>query len=109
MAIKEQPKKRFLFSQLVSVTVSLCALSIVPIPQSSVLERADSAETECLCEEVRAEVRLSTRRRLKRLQYLERMTFFEIGNLRQVAISAIRSSAIIGHQLANGLCAPLLV
>jgi hypothetical protein len=109
VAIKEQSKKRFLLSRLVTVTIGLCALSIVPIPQSSVLERAESTETECLCEEERAEARMSARRRLKRLQYHERMTFFEIGNLRQVAISASRSSAIIGHRLANGLCAPLLV
>ncbi len=112
MVLRRQSTMQFAFSRLVSVSVCLCVFSLLPNPQFSMVESGESHETERPYEEDGAEeavVRSSARRRLNQLRHSELGTFHEIGDPHRIASYTIRCSAIVGHQLANDLCAPLLI
>lgn len=104
------------FSRLVSVLVCLCAFTLLPLPQFGVLTSAESTERECPAQEdgENSEEELvvcsSACRRLNdRCQsYLGQHS--EAGErFAQTPSNAYRLPAIVGHQLANGLCAPWLI
>jgi hypothetical protein len=116
MALRVRSITRLAFSWLVSVSVCLCALTFIPLPQFAVLTWADSAEGKCPCQrdgessEEELVVGSSARRRLNHRRHSDLSRPHETGNrLHQIASYAGRLPAIVGHQLANGLGAPLLV
>lgn len=88
----------------------------MPIPQHRVLTCAESAEDECPSEEDRegAEkervVRNSERRRLKKRRHSNCGQCLELGKHHlQVTSFDDRPLGVVGHQLANGICAPLRI
>ncbi len=116
MALRVRSKTQLPFSRLVSVSIYLFAFTFIPPPQLGGLTWAESAEAECPYEEDRenAEEELvvcsSARRRLKHRRHSDLSRPHETGDrLHQIASYAGRLPAIVGHQLANGLCAPLLI
>ncbi len=90
----------------------VCSCAFLPIPELAVLACAESMEGECPChEDARGSeeelvVCSSIRRRLSDQRHRDRRWPHVI---HQVASDAGRLSATVGHQLANGLCAPLLI
>jgi hypothetical protein len=116
MAPRGQSTTRVAFSRLVSVSICLCALAFLPLPQLGVLTWVELAERECPRQEggESAEEELvvwnSARRRLndQRCSALSR-PHETTDRLHQIASHAGRLTAIVGHQLTNGLCAPLLI
>lgn len=122
MALKGQLTIRSSASRLMSVIVCLCAFTCLQVPQLSALIWAESVEIECPMEEdgegsqKEQVVSASARRRLsKRFVHAS----WPHGNgirahrnsslLRQTNSNGGRPQAIIGHQLANGLRAPLVI
>ncbi len=107
--------KRRVFSRLLPVIVSLCAFAILPLPQFVGMTCAESSETECPFEEdgesseEELVVTSSTRRRA--LNHRRGTSpFHKISDQpRQADSYGSRPQAIIGHQLANGLRAPLVI
>ena len=104
------------FSRLVSASICLCAFAALPLHHLPGLTLVESADGECPFEEdgKRSEeeriVFPSARRRLIPGCYRDLRRPHEAGDrLHQIASYASRSPAIVGHQLANGLCAPLLI
>jgi hypothetical protein len=95
----------------------LCVFLALPLPQFFVLTNVQAVESECPCHEDKDTseeelvVRSSVRRRLSRSvgDTRVRRTFGPVGS-HQTASSYMRQlPAIVGHQLAHGLCAPLLI
>jgi hypothetical protein len=114
MALRERSTTRLTSSRLVSVSICLCAFAFLPLPDLAMLTCAASVETECPCQgegESSKEERVvcsSARRRLNDRCHSDRSWPDESGaRLRHITPYAGRLPATIGHQLANGLCAPL--
>jgi hypothetical protein len=89
---------------------------LLSLPQVSALSLAEFAEQECPCEEdgENAEeefvVCSSARRRLKKRQHIGvDQPLLNNAQFRNSASHFDCASTIVGHQLSNGLCAPLLV
>ena len=107
---------RVSFLPFLPVLACLCAFAVFPIHQLAGMMWAESSETECAAEESGERaveefvVRSSTRHRSKdqRRRELDR-PHKTPARSRQVTPSDRRSLAIVGHQLANGLCAPLQI
>jgi hypothetical protein len=104
------------FLRLVSVSVCLCAFTVLSAPQYAMLTWAESAETECPCQEEgerSGEERVvcaSARHRTDdRRHHDVRRPHKADHRFSPTAPCSRRLPAIIGHQLANGLCAPLLI
>ena len=98
------------------VLICLCAFAVLPFPQLGVLIWAESAEGECTRQENRESseetlvVWSSARRRLNNRHHSDHSRPHETGDrLHQIASHAGRLPVIVGHQLANGLGAPLLI
>ena len=115
MALSLRSTTRLPLSGLVVVSICLCAVAVLPLPQLAVLTWVAPAEAECPCQEDRdsSEEEIvfcsSAHRRLNRLQHRDLSRIHETGGqLHQNTSYASHLPAIVGHQLANGLCAPLL-
>jgi hypothetical protein len=103
-------------ARLVPVSICLCAFILSPVPHLAALAWAESAELECPCKEdgkrsekeltdwCSAHGRSNVRRRRSSGWPPEKRK-----QRQRVTTTAERVPAIIGHQLANGLCAPLLI
>ncbi|MBT6493581.1 MAG: hypothetical protein HOL01_03415 [Planctomycetaceae bacterium] len=108
---------RLAFSRLVSVSVCLCALTFLPGSQLVGMAMTESSEVEFPIEEEDGEfaeeelvVGSSARRRLSRHRHSDAGRPYKTGTpLAQTIPSGSRLSAKVGHELANGLCAPRLV
>ena len=116
MALSGQSMVRLAFSGLVSVAVYLCALSFLLLPQHALLTFADLVEAECPLQEVGESsqeeqvVRSSARRRLNdRLRRCLTSSRKHHVCSQHNSSSAVRFTAIVGHHLSNGHCAPLLI
>jgi hypothetical protein len=88
----------------------------MPLSQLGVLTWAESAEKECPCEkdgegsEEEVVVSSSARRRLNNLRHGNLRRRHESGDRPSLIASFVdRPPVVVGHQLANGLRAPLLV
>jgi hypothetical protein len=115
MTFKQNSTTGWLLSRLACVSVCLCAFSLLTPPQLFVQLEADSVEEESPSEEEGEDseeelVIGSSARRLKagRRRGIDR-PLKTVDHLRRSASSAGCSPAIVGHQLANGLCAPLRI
>ena len=104
------------FSRILSVSVCLCAFTLMPLPQISVLTGGESAEKECPCEEKgeSAEEELvfsssACRRWNNRRRSDCRRPRERDDSWRPNTSFIDRRPVVIGHQLSNGLCAPLLI
>ena len=116
MALRERSITRLTLSRLVSVSICLCTIIFLPLPQLGVLTSVELAEGECPCQnegegsEEGVAVRSSSRRRLNNRRHSNLIWPHETGNwLHQIASYAGRLPTIVGPQLANGLCVPLLI
>ena len=116
MARKARSTTRLTFSWLVSVSICLCVLVAVPSPQLAVLTGGAPAEAE----PPRQEGSESSKEKLGVCPAARRNANHRCGShlgrshdtrdlLHQIASYAGRLPAIVGHQLANGLRAPLLI
>jgi len=101
-------------SQLVSVSIWFCAFAFLPLPQLGML--TDSAEGGCPCQkdgessEKEVVFRSSARRRLNHRRHSDHSRPHETGDRIHLIASHVRPRlVIVGHQLANGLGAPLLI
>lgn len=102
--------------QHISVSICLCALAFLPLPQGIGPTWVESAETECPGQEggessqEKQVVDSSARRRCNNRRHSGFSRPHEASDrLHQTASYADRPQAIVGHQLANGLGAPLLI
>lgn len=107
---------RIAFSRLVSALICLSVLALLPLPQYAVLTLAESSEMECPLQEegekpqeelvVKSPVRRRSNDRLQSGYHRSRKASccFQHGTFYDV-----RLPVIVGHQLANGLSAPLLI
>ncbi len=107
--------KRRIFSRLLPIIVSLCAFSILPLPQLVGTTWAESSEAECPFEEdgesseEELVVTASNRRRFRNHHRGVSLFHRTSDHSRQIDSYGSRPAAIIGHQLANGLRAPLVI
>jgi len=112
--LQQMPSLRI--ARLLPMSTCLCAFLLFPTLQVAALAGPESAETECPCKEdgETSEKELVDwcsahgRSNNRRHQGLSRPPGKRKQPRRTLAI-AERVPAIIGHQLANGLCAPLLI
>ena len=113
MALRSRSTTRLPLLRLVLVLVlaSLCAF--LPLPHLGVLTLAESDEAKCPCQEGRESseegpfVWPSPHRHLN-YRCLNR-SHKTVDRLHQIASYSGHLSAIVGHQLANGFRAPLLL
>ena len=101
---------------LVSVSIYLFAFTFIPLPQLGGLTWAESAEGKCPYKEGRENseeelvVWSSARPHLNNRRHSNLRWSHGAGDRSYPAAShAVGPLAIVGHQLANGLCAPLLI
>ncbi len=112
VALKTRWTTRLFFSQLASVLVGLCALAFIPIPQLSLQTCADSAEGRFPCREdggSSSKELVVSSTICRRANGRHRNNFSwprSTGN--QPFQIASQAPTVVGHQLANGLRAPLL-
>ena len=107
---------RLNFSRLASVSICLCAVAVLPFPQFALLTCGATTEAESPSHDDRENleeeqvVRPSARRNTKHRDHslLSKSHDTRIP-LRQIAAYAGYLPTIVGHQLANGLRAPLLI
>ena len=115
-ALRVRSTKRLTLSRLVPVSICLCAFLLLPVPHIADLAWAESSKAESPCKEdgKRPEKELvdwcsahgrSNERRHKGLGRPPEKS----NRLPRVSATAKRIPAIVGHQLANDLCAPLLI
>lgn len=116
MALRGRSTTRLLSSRLVSVSIHLCAFAFLPLPQFVGLTVTESAEGKCPGQEDRENSEeeqvdwSSARRRLNDRRHSGVSRSPETGDqLPLIAAIVGRPLAIVGHQLANGLCSPLLI
>jgi hypothetical protein len=88
----------------------------LPLPRFVVLTHAQAVEPECPCHEGKDTseeelvVASSVRRRFRSVGNTHvRRIFGPVGRPQKPSSYARQLPAIVGHQLANGLCAPLLI
>ena len=116
MSLRERPTTRRIISRLVSVLVGLCLFTFLPLSLLVGSAGIEVAEGECPFEKDRENpeeelavwstaCRHSNNRRHSGLRW-PRQTG---DRFHQSDSHAGRPLAIVGHQLANGLCAPLLL
>lgn len=105
-----------LVARLLAVPICLCVFSALPLPQFVVLTPAQGVESECLCHEEGDTseeglvVGSSDGRRLRSVGNTRvRRVVGSLGRPQKSSSYARQLPAIVGHQLANGLCAPLLI
>ena len=115
MAPEARPTKRRDFSRWGSVLICLCAFALLPLPQLACLASAESTE-QCPCHEdlercvKKLAVWPSARQRLREGQHSASGPAVKPGiQVVEVASNTGRLPVIVGHQLANGLRAPLLI
>jgi hypothetical protein len=115
MTLTERSITQLTFSRLASVLAFLCAFTVLPLPQISGLARAETCESECPCEEdgenleEELVVSASTRRRLHNRCH-DVCQFYGVNvPLRQFSSHGNSPQATVGHFLANGLRAPLVI
>jgi len=111
-----QSTMRLAFSRLVSVTMSLCALAFLPLPQHAMLTLVEAPEAECPVQEegerskeelvVRSPARRRSNDRIRCGISRSRKTCV---CFQQSVSCAVCLPAIVGHQIANELRAPLLI
>ncbi len=115
MALRARSTTRLAFSRLASVSICLCAFALLPLPEFVLVTCVEAAEAESPSQENRdsSEEELvcsSARRRLNHRRHSDLSRSYETcDRLDQIASYAGRFPTIVGHQLANGLCAPLLI
>lgn len=116
MALREHLTTPRNFSQFISVLICFSVFTFSAFPQLPLLTQAELAEEKCPSEkdEKNSEEELivcsSARRRLNKRRHNHLCLPHATGKSpRQIASNANRFLAIVGHQLANGLCAPLLI
>ncbi|MEO2048256.1 MAG: hypothetical protein ABGX16_17020 [Pirellulales bacterium] len=116
MALIVRPTTWLHLSRLISVLICLCTLALLPLPQLGVLMWAESTEAECPGQENRESseeklvVRFAACVRLKDRCHSDHSRPHKTGDRLQPITSCTgRLTAIVGHQLANGLCLPLLI
>ena len=114
MVLRLRSTRRLTFSRLFSVSICLCAF--LPLTQLAGLPWVESIEAECPCQEdgesseEKQVVFSSARRRLNNRHQNDFSRPREPRRrLYQIASCVDRLPAIVGHQLTNGLCAPLLI
>lgn len=113
--LRQRFAKRRVFSRILPVIVSLCAFAVLPFSQLVGMAGAESAEAKCPFEEdgesseEELVVTSSTRRRLSHHRRSASLFHKISDQLHQTASYGSRPQAIIGHQLANGLRAPLVI
>ena len=114
MALRVQLTTRLPLSQLVSLTIWFCAFAFLPLPQLGML--TESAEGGCPCQgdgessEEEVVVRSSARRRMNHRRHSDLSRPHETGDrLHQIGSHVRPRLVIVGHQLASGLGAPLLI
>lgn len=116
MAFGVRSATRLSLSCLRAVSICLCGCAFLSIPQLAVQAWTESVEGKCPSQEDResSEEELidwsSTRRRLNDRYHSVFSRPHETGyRLPQVASYSDRRMAVVGHQLGNGLGAPLLM
>ena len=116
MALRARSTTRLAFSRLTSVSICLCAFALLPLPEFVVMTSVEAAEVESPSQENRdsSEEELvvcsSARRRMSHRRHSKLSRSYETCDRRdQIASYGGRFPTIVGHQLANGLCAPLLI
>ena len=104
------------FSRLVSLSICLFVLAVLPLPELVILASAEASEGGCPRQEDRESseeelvVWSSARRRFEnRRQVVIRRPVETINRHCQTAADDGRLPSVVGQQLSNGLCAPLLV
>jgi hypothetical protein len=113
MALRGQSTARLIISRLTSVSVGLCLFTFTPFLLLAGPTGVEVTEGECPDRESSEEelaVRSSACRRLNNQRHSGLRWPCETGDrLHQSDSHTGRPLAIVGHQLANGLCAPLLI
>ncbi len=116
MIPRESLKKRLSLSGILVIWISVSAFSLSTLPPVVVLSWIELVETECPAQEDGEETeekletfsstrhRVNNRRRVILYRILDRCS-----GSAQTTFSFPHYPTIIGHQLTNGLCAPLLV
>ena len=114
-ALKRRSTTRLSLLRLVSVSIWFAAIAVL-MPSHLSVSTWTSAEAECFCHEggERSKQKqlgfFSARHRLDPRRRHDLSRPHEAGSrLQQIASYADRVPAIVGHQLANGLGAPLLI
>ena len=115
MTPRRRSATRLHSTRLVAVLICLWAFVTLPIPQSTVPASAETSEAEYPCQEDReiSEEELvvcsSARRRLNIRRHRVLGPRHESSDrFHQITSYAQRFPALVGHQLRNGICAPLL-
>lgn len=115
MTFDLRPTTDAYLSRLMSVTVCICAFTCLPLPQLAMQAQAGSAEAECPIEEdgehagEELVVSDSARRRLKQRRDRASRSLRPDCRGCQVVSYGCRPGLKAGHQLSNGLLAPLVV
>lgn len=115
MALKERSKTLLSFALHFSVSICLCAVATLPLPQLSASNWTETCEAECPAHEngesfeEELVVAASARRREQLHYRIGRLSRRPGRGLRRVISSVSQPRAIVGHQIANGLRAPLLI
>jgi len=116
MALRVRSTTRLTFFRLVPVSICLCVFTMLPVPQFAALASAESTEVESPCKgdgeksEKELGVWCSAHGRSKIRRHRGPGRPPEKTNRSQLATpTAERAPAIVGHHLANGLRAPLLI
>ena len=111
-----RPTHAMLVARLLAVPICLCMFPALPLLQFVVLTGAHGAESERPCHEdedtseEELVARSSVRRRLRSVGSTRvRRIFGTVGRPQKTSSYARQHPAIVGHQLADGLCAPLLI
>ena len=116
IALRRPSTIRFTFSRLASVSIFLCLFALLQVPQVAAMACVESAKAECPCQEngegSERELAVCSTPRCRLNDH--RPSSFNSQNeaddrLYQIASKVNRIPAIVGHQFANGLGAPLLI
>jgi len=120
MAFEKSLTTRKSLLGLITIWVCLCAFSLFSISQATVLSWVEMTEGEIPaqedeedeedCEEELEVLASSRRRRIPRRHEVVRYNALSCSDRSNpIILSGCHRLAIIGHQVANGLCASLLV
>ncbi len=117
MSLENFLTTRSSYASLIAVWLCLCAFLLFTVPRTTLSFAGEIAENEIPSqedEETELEVLPSLRQRLTRRQQLPFESSATFGNHLNCQNCSFGPPvrfprAIIGHQLANGLCAPLLI
>lgn len=116
MVPRERLTLRLMLGWFTSLSVSLCAFSLIMPPQVVTLATSDFSESECPPEEGRktseGEIVVSSSSRRRRCVDHQGHRLYRVpatDRCPKIASFARPVSAIVGHQLANGIAAPRLI